>query len=102
MAELKTKKLNELRSLCKIAGLATAGKKAELIDRLHAHTAGQSDRWVGKLTACKVCGARVMVSRTITQSLDDNRTLVTRYVRCQGRHRHTYPLKEVVTGDHKP
>jgi len=90
-------KMNQLRELCRIEEMKVGGSKKELIDRLLIKKTGRSDRYAGQQTCCRICGARVIVKGTDSKTLDDGRTVVTRNIRCLGRHKHTYPLKEILT-----
>jgi len=88
--------LNELRTLCKTEGLPVSGKKDELIDRLLIKKLGKSDRFVPGSIKCLVCGAKARVTGTTKQPFDGNKILITRQVKCNGKNRHTYPIKEIV------
>ena len=94
--ELKELKMNPLRKLCKDVGLLASGKKKELLDRLILKKQGVSERFVGSLTICHICSAKVRIRNTSRREMEDGRVMVTRTVRCLGKHNHTYPLKEVI------
>ena len=104
--ELSECTINELRAMCRERKLPVHGNKQRLIDRLGgvplrkpagSAGAGRSDRYVGaNLTRCRVCGKPVRVRSTQKKVMGDGRTLVVRNVMCAGKHRHRYPLKEVV------
>ena len=101
LAEIKTEelpkmKVAELRELCKAEGLSSSGIKKELLKRLLTKKLGRSDRFVGDLTKCRYCGSLVRVIGTDTKVISDEKTLVTRSVRCSGKHRHAYQLKEII------
>jgi len=96
MKELKTMKVKELRELAKKEGLKIGGTKKELIERLLAKRTGVSSRYAGQQTICRICGARVIVKNTSTKILDDGRMLITRQVKCVGKNKHTYPIKEML------
>jgi len=97
--DIGTMKTNQLRELCRIEGLKVGGSKKELIDRLLVKKTGVNDKYAGRLTSCRVCGARVIVKGTDSRTLDDGRTLVVRNVRCLGKNKHTYPIKELLTAE---
>ena len=90
-------KINQLRELCRIEEMKVGGSKKELIDRLLIKKTGRSDRYTSQFPKCRVCGAKVIVKGTDRKPLDDGRTLVTRNIRCIGKHRHTYPIKELLS-----
>jgi len=92
VAELK---YGELQTLCKQRGLSGFGKKAELIKRLTIVKEGHIDRHVHGRTKCRVCAAQTMVTGTTRATMPDGRVLVTRKMKCIGKHRHTYPLKSI-------
>lgn len=98
IAEIDEMPVDELKELSKIEGLpVTAKKRAELIRQLKTKKIGRDDRYSGRgQTKCCVCGAPVTVKGTIRTTLEDGRILVTRNVRCQGKHKHTYPLKDII------
>ncbi len=86
----------QLRQMCKDEGLAALGNKAELVKRLSIKKFGPSDTHEPARTKCKFCSAQVRVTGTHRDKMKDGRTMVTRQVRCAGRHRHSYPLKNIV------
>ncbi len=96
-AELNDLTVTSLKEICIVRRVSAAGKKAELVDRIMKSQGAITDRWVQGLTVCKVCRQKVTVRKTSKSPLSEGRTLITRNVRCTGRHRHRYPLKEVVT-----
>ena len=96
LEEINKMKMAELRQLCKAEGLKIGGPKNELQQRLRIRKTGRSDRYVGQETRCAICGERIKVTCTISTVMDDGRTLITRTVRCSGKNKHTYPLKEIV------
>ena len=93
--EIKDMKLNELRTLCSTEELPVSGKKDELVDRLLIKKLGKSDRFVPGSIKCLICGAKARVTKTVKQSYE-GKTLITRQVKCDGKNRHTYPIKEIV------
>lgn len=94
--QLAKLKINEMRRLCEEEGLETGGKKTDLFKRLFVQKTGRSDTFSPANTKCKICSEPVKVTRTQRQQLTDGRILVTRQVRCTGKHRHTYRLKEII------
>jgi len=96
--QIETLKVEHLRKLCKVEGIKISGKKGELVKRLLLKKSGQSTSYTGQLTKCRICGSPVRVTGTNRKTLGDGRILVTRQIRCAGRHKHTYPLKEIVDG----
>lgn len=93
--QLKKFNTNELRHLCKKERLETVGPKQVLFKRLLVQKTGRSDKFTPARTKCVICFEPVKVVRTQRKELADGCILVTRQVRCTGRHRHTYPLKEI-------
>ncbi len=89
-------KVAKLRQLCKTEGLKIGGSKNELAERLRIRKTGRSDRYIGQDTRCIICSEKVKVICIARSDMDDGRTLVTRTVRCSGKNKHTYPLKEIV------
>jgi RNase P subunit RPR2 len=85
----------ELQAVAETLGLDTTGKHQELIDRIIKARVARSKQYVGKLTICQLCGKPVIVQRTMSTQMSDGRTLKTRYVKCQGKGRHTYPIKNI-------
>ena len=56
-----------------------------------------AQRFVGAgLLRCAVCSQPARVTKTEKEKMEDGGTLITRQVRCIGKNRHTYPMKEVV------
>ena len=97
IAEIEAMTVGELKELSKISALPVTGKRGELIKQLKVKKIGRADRYAGPgQTKCCVCDAAVTVKGTTRATLDDGRILITRSVRCQGKHKHTYPLKEIV------
>jgi len=93
--ELVKMKAVELKELCKTEGLSCNGNKKELLERLQTKKFGRSDRFVGNLTKCRYCGSPVRVFSTSRQVIE-NGVLLIRGIRCSGKHRHTYQLKELI------
>jgi len=96
MEEVAEMNVADLKALCLAEALPVGGKRAELIKRLRTKKLGVSNRYAGSLTKCAVCGAAANVKGTRTETMKDGRVLVTRNMQCMGKHRHRYPLKEVV------
>ena len=94
--QIKTLKVDRLRKICSAEGLKTAGKKGELIERIILARSGRSDRYISTLTKCKYCGEGVRVTGTDRKIIKDGRVLLTRYIKCNGARRHTYPLKTII------
>ena len=94
--DLDSMRYVDLQIVCKEHKLPYMGKKADLIKRLTVKLAGKADKYTGQLTKCKICGMPVSIISTTTKKMANGKILVARQVRCLGRHRHTYPLKEVV------
>lgn len=92
--EIKDMSAQKLSDLCKDEDLVQKGTKNDKIKRLFLKKYGISDRYVNLMTKCRVCHHAVRVIGTDTKKLPDGRTFVTRNVKCIGRHRHTYPIKE--------
>jgi len=90
-------KINELRRMCREKGLPTGGTKKELSQRLLTEATAGTDRFAGAGTLkCKVCSLTVKVTSTQKTTLEDGRTLITRQVKCTGKHGHTYSLPEIL------
>jgi len=85
----------ELKSMCKQQGLSGAGKKVDLIKRLTIAKEGNMAKHVHGRTKCRICGERTAVMGTSRKKMSDGRILVTRQMRCVGKHHHTYPLKMI-------
>lgn len=101
VSQIKEFLKDDLIALCEVEKLPVGGTKKELIDRLITKKMGRSDRYVGRLTKCKVCGKSVVVKGTARTPFGDGETLVTRNIRCTGKNAHSYPLKEVVPAQKK-
>lgn len=84
-----------LQAICKAEGLTVAGKKDDLIKRLKIAKDGRTDRHVNAGTKCRICGMPTVVQGTHKAKMADGRTMVTRKMKCTGKHRHTYPLKKI-------
>ena len=76
----------------------TKPKDAKTNDRKPEKLRGsKGGRFLGGGTAkCEVCNLPAQVKSTKKTEMPDGRTLVTRQMKCTGRHGHTYPLKEIV------
>ncbi len=98
-AELAALGFKELRAVAKEAGLPANGGKEELIARLIAGPPEQSKSPVpatfepGEMK-CHICDAQADVIATSKEPMSDGRILVTRTMRCRGRHRHRWPHKQ--------
>jgi len=95
LAELGRKTVPELQTLAQAAGLGTGGRKGDLLARLRAAKSGGAAGYVPGKTLCTVCKAPTDVKGTKTEEMEDGRILVTRYLRCRGKHRHSYPQREI-------
>lgn len=93
--------VKELRELCVLEQLPVSGNKSDLTRRLLLKKNGEPKRFAGAATKCRICGAEVSVTGTKTKQTKDGRRLVTRMIKCKGKHRHTYPLKEKIGADEK-
>ena len=91
-----------LAGLCRSEGLPEAGLKSELIERLTAAKHGGAAGYVPGKTLCRYCGAPVKVTKTVPQEMGDGRILITRQLRCEGRNRHSYPVKEIRAAKQQP
>jgi len=94
-SDIKTAPYQTLRRWSVEAGLGAAGKASDIARRLIVALTGTTKKHTHGLTKCDICGHPVVVASTQRTPIDDGRTLVTRYMRCKGKHRHTYPLKEI-------
>lgn len=70
------------------------GDKERLVKRIILKKFGQSKKYIPGLTACQVCGEEVRVKGQ-SRDVEDGQMIVTRTVKCTGKHAHTYPLKEI-------
>jgi len=91
--------VKELTDLCKKVGLSAVGRKKDLIEKLVIKKSGKSGAYTGQFTKCQFCGEKVRVMNTRNQNMLDGRILVIRSVRCDGKHRHQYPLTSIVSPD---
>ena len=98
-SEIEEMKSKDLAELCADQGLKKKGDKKTLIGRIFLKKYGRGSKYVGLMTKCKVCGAKVRVTSTKTQPMEDGRTMITRGIKCYGRHCHTYTLKETIKAD---
>lgn len=85
-----------LKKHCADHGMDKSGKRPELLDKVLAIRFGRTRMYVGAETRCSVCGKEVSVKGTRKEAMGNGKTLVTRTVKCRGRHGHTYPLKNIV------
>lgn len=83
-----------LKKLCKAEDMTTDGKKEERFNRLYAKRFGLTKRYIGAETRCQFCGEAVRVKGTVKEPQADGRVLVTRSIKCVGKHHHTYPLSQ--------
>lgn len=99
--KMKRPSINNLRDECQRRGLPIGGSKKELAERLAVAEGGVANRYVGGGIAlkCQICNLRAKVTKTASRDLGDGRTLITRQVKCIGRHGHTYPIREIVKPD---
>lgn len=97
--DIKAMTGKKLTALCKLEELKQKGTNDDKIKRLFLKKYGRSDKYVNLMTKCRICNHRVLVTGTDKKKLDDERLLITRSVKCTGRHRHTYPLKEIIKAD---
>ena len=88
---------NEFRTLCRKEGVSAKGTKSELAKRLAVCRTSRSDKFIGGgRVKCKICNWPARVTGTSRKLLDGGKQLITRQIVCTGKHRHTYPLKEIV------
>lgn len=87
--------LDRLRQLCRAEKLDATGKKQDLLDRLNSKKNAGRGRFVQGVTRCCVCGANLHVRKTAT-SREGDRLYIVRQVRCNGKHAHTYPIKDLI------
>ena len=92
--EIEDLSAKDLKRLCREESLSTDGKKEDMSARLIIQKGGITDRYAGQLTRCKVCRAPVRVTGTNNKPTASG-TVVTRQIKCRGKHCHTYPLAEV-------
>jgi len=60
-------------------------------------TRGVTNRFVGAgMDKCCICGLKAHVVKVQKEEMEDGRMLITRQIKCTGKHRHTYPMKEIV------
>ena len=93
---MNVKKINDLRKLCKKLGLPAGGTKHDLTERLEANQNSRADRFGPGKLKCQICSMPAKVTGTRREPRDDGKVVITRQVVCTGKHRHTYPLKEVI------
>jgi len=94
-ADIKVAAFQTLRRWSIAAGLGGSGKAADLRRRLVVKISGTTEKHSHGKTLCKICLAPAKVVVTKRQPMDDGRTLVTRSMRCEDKHHHTYPLKNI-------
>ena len=97
--DLQKMDVNKLRGRCKAAGLSGKGAKDALIERLRPRVRRITRRYIEGVTTCAYCPADIMVTGTDKQPMADGRVMVTRQIKCKGKHNHKYPLKETVSAD---
>ena len=83
-----------LKKLCKAEDMVTDGVKGERFNRLYAKRFGLTSRYIGADTRCQFCAEKVRVRNTAKEQQADGRILVTRSMKCVGRHHHIYPLSQ--------
>ena len=98
-ADIQAMSAKDLAELCEDQPLQKKGNKKTLMERLFLKKHGQSSQYVMLMTKCKICHAKVRVTNTKKKPMGDGRTLVTRTVKCRGKHCHTYALKNIVKPD---
>ena len=98
-ADIKSMNAADLAEFCGDQGLKKKGRKEELIARLMTKKYGQSGRYIQGLTKCRFCQADVVVTGTKKQPDGEGKTMITRQIKCRGKHSHRYPLKEIVKAD---
>lgn len=94
--DIKNMKKIPLQALCRKEQLSPSGNKDELVDRLMLKKYGRSDRYYNTMTKCRICSSAVSVNGKKTEPMKDGRILVTRQIKCKGKHHHTYPLKDII------
>jgi len=55
----------------------------------------------GGMLKCAICSQPARVMKTEKEKLEDGRMLITRQVRCTGKNRHTYPLKDMILSQNR-
>ncbi len=93
---IKTMKVDELKAICKKVTLPQKGNKKKLLEAIFMAKYGLTDTYIRLMTVCKVCHAGVKVISTKKQDIGDGRVLFTRQIKCKGKRRHTYLLKNIV------
>lgn len=83
-----------LKKLCKSEGMTTDDGKLDRFNRLYAKRFGRTKRYIGTDTRCQFCGVPILVKGTVKEPQADGRVLVTRSVKCVGKHHHIYPLAQ--------
>ena len=99
--QLKELSHRDLIELSKNEEISWNHSAEQLVANLICKKHGQSQKYICRRTICKFCGAPIRVMGTQRKTMEDGRVLVTRSVKCIGRHRHSYPLKEII-GNSKP
>jgi len=98
--EIKDLNVNELKAECRAEKLPTTGDKQTLAKRVKVNKMGSATKFTGGgMVKCKICNMPAGVRKVIRKKMDDGRIMVTRQIRCTGRHGHTYPLSEIVKAD---
>jgi membrane-bound inhibitor of C-type lysozyme len=89
--------IDELRKMCQAKGLPADGTKKELVKRLTVATTASTNKFTGNGTLkCQICNLAVKIVNTKRKTLQDGRVLVTRQVKCTGKHGHTYSVPEIL------
>ena len=89
---------NTLRRWSISADLGADGKSADIRERLLetlTQAAGEPGKHTHGRTPCGICRKPAKVVGTKRTKMPDGRTLVTRTMKCSGKHKHTYPLKNI-------
>jgi len=97
-ADIAAADYHTLRRWSISADLGADGKSADIRERLTAAISGASGpqgKHTHGRTPCEICGKPARVTNTKRTKMADGRTLVTRQMKCTGKHKHTYPLKKI-------
>lgn len=97
-ADIAIADYNTLRRWSISADLGADGKSADIRERLLETlrgASGQPGKHTHGRTPCEICRKPAKVTVTKRKKMADGRTLVTRTMKCTGKHKHTYPLKNI-------